>query len=206
VPAKPPPRQAPTTASRLSATDWAQAALTAIGEGGLSAVAVEPLAKRLGATKGSFYWHYPNRQALIDAALQTWESEHTEAVIAAISTHEDPAEQLRALLVLVVDYSRNDTVEVALLASAQNPEVASIIARVTRRRIDYVADLYTRMGDTPSRARRRATLAVSVYLGHTQLAHVSTALVPDGDEWRLYLDELVDTLTLPNPGVRIQES
>ncbi|ORM34089.1 TetR/AcrR family transcriptional regulator [Williamsia sp. 1135] len=195
MPAKPPPRATPATATRLSAADWAQAALTVIGESGLSAVAVEPLAKRLGTTKGSFYWHYPNRQALVDAALQSWEAEHTEAVIAAIRAHEDPAEQLRALLVLVVDYSRNDKIEVALLASARNPQVANIIQRVTRRRIDYVAELYTLMGDEPARARRWATLAVSVYLGHTQLAHVSTDLVPTGAEWQAYLDELIETLT-----------
>ena len=41
--------------SRLSATDWAQGALAMIAEQGVSAVAVEPLARRLGVTKGSFY-------------------------------------------------------------------------------------------------------------------------------------------------------
>lgn len=193
VAAKPPERES----SRLSAADWARAALTAIGEGGLSAVAVEPLAKRLGATKGSFYWHYPNRQALVDAALQAWEAEHTEAVITAIKTHEDPAEQLRALLVLVVDHSRNDTIEVALLAGAHDPTVAGVIQRVTRRRIDYVAELYVQMGSDPAHARRRATLAVVVYLGHTQLAHVSTDLMPAGGQWQQYLDELVETLIEP---------
>ena len=47
--------------ARLSAEDWAVAALDVIAESGLAAVAVEPLAKRLGVTKGSFYWHFPSR-------------------------------------------------------------------------------------------------------------------------------------------------
>src|SRR3546814_8458026 len=50
---------------RLSAEDWAQAALDLIAEQGVSAVAVEPLARRLGVTKGSFYWHFPSREALL---------------------------------------------------------------------------------------------------------------------------------------------
>ena len=55
--------------SRLSADDWALAALDVIAEQGLAAVAVEPLARRLGVTKGSFYWHFPSREALLVAAL-----------------------------------------------------------------------------------------------------------------------------------------
>ncbi|MBP8098362.1 MAG: helix-turn-helix transcriptional regulator, partial [Arenimonas sp.] len=55
---------------RLSAEDWARAALDVIAEQGLAAVAVEPLARRLGVTKGSFYWHFPSREALLVAALQ----------------------------------------------------------------------------------------------------------------------------------------
>src|SRR5690606_7033358 len=70
------PANPPATSSRgarLSAADWAQAALDVIAEQGVSAVAVEPLARRLGVTKGSFYWHFPSRDALLQAALERWE-------------------------------------------------------------------------------------------------------------------------------------
>src|SRR5215208_5411903 len=82
---------------RLSADDWAQAALVALGEGGLSAVAIERLATQLGTTKGSFYWHFPNRRALIDAALARWEQRRTEAVIAGMESEPDPRQRLRRL-------------------------------------------------------------------------------------------------------------
>ena len=65
---------------RLSAEDWARAALDVIAEQGLAAVAVEPLARRLGVTKGSFYWHFPSREALLVAALQRWEKTEQETV------------------------------------------------------------------------------------------------------------------------------
>src|SRR3546814_18257468 len=55
-----PAAEKPERKGRLSAEDWAQAALDLIAEHGVAAVAVEPLARRLGVTKGSFYWHFPS--------------------------------------------------------------------------------------------------------------------------------------------------
>lgn len=187
---------------RFSADDWAQAALSAIGEGGLAAVAVEPLATRLGTTKGSFYWHFPSRRALIAAALRLWEERHTEAVIAELETEPDPAERLRALFRLVIGLSREDRIEVALLATAEDPLVAPVIQRATERRVSYVASLYEMLGLPETEARRRALLAVSVYVGHVQLAHAAPNTLPaEADPWRRHVDQLADAI-LPTPGER----
>ena len=59
--------------SKLSAGDWEQQALELIAEKGIRAVAVESLARRMGVTKGSFYWHFPNRDALLEQSLLRWE-------------------------------------------------------------------------------------------------------------------------------------
>src|SRR6516164_3967469 len=84
--------------TRLSRHDWVDAALEAIADGGLAGVAVVPLAERLGATKGSFYWHFPSREALIETALAAWEQTTTSAVIAEIdAASQDPRQQLRLL-------------------------------------------------------------------------------------------------------------
>ncbi len=114
----------------LTAADWAEAALDALARGGLSAVAVEPLAKELGATKGSFYWHFADRQALLQATLELWERRDTDRVIAAIDETQEVETRLRGLLRLafssVRDGSDNGagTVELALQASAAHPLVA----------------------------------------------------------------------------------
>ena len=76
--------------SRLSAEDWALAALDVIAEQGLAAVAVEPLARRLGVTKGSFYWHFPSREALLVAALERWEKTEQETVFGQLEAVSDP--------------------------------------------------------------------------------------------------------------------
>jgi AcrR family transcriptional regulator len=58
--------------STLSAADWEQEALRVIADEGIGAVAVEPLARRMGITKGSFYWHFSSRESLLEQALLGW--------------------------------------------------------------------------------------------------------------------------------------
>src|SRR6266699_616553 len=66
-------RVRPRERKTLTRADWTGAALDALARDGLRAVAVEPLAERLGATKGSFYWHFRDRNALLEAAVAQWE-------------------------------------------------------------------------------------------------------------------------------------
>ena len=66
--------------SRLDASAWIEAALEALADGGVEAVRVEPLAKALDVTKGSFYWHFADRRALIDAMLTSWSDGRIAAI------------------------------------------------------------------------------------------------------------------------------
>src|SRR3954469_7997869 len=86
---------------RLSAEAWAQAALDVIAEQGVAAVAVEPLARRLGVTKGSFYWHFPSRESLLVAALERWEKTEQEAIFGQLEQIADPRQRLRQLFDVV---------------------------------------------------------------------------------------------------------
>jgi AcrR family transcriptional regulator len=165
---------------RLSADDWAEAALVALGEGGLSAVAIERLATQLGSTKGSFYWHFPNRRALIDAALSRWEQQRTDAVIAHMDREPDPRQRLRWLFAEAVKEAPAERTELPLLGNAHDPVVAPVLQRVTRRRIDYMAGLFEQLGLRPADAQRRALLAYTVYLGVVQLAHATPGVLPAG--------------------------
>lgn len=82
----------------LTRADWIEAALEALATQGLPAVAVEPLARRLGTTKGSFYWHFSDRSDLIGATLQHWEQRDTDDLISRIEEIEDPRARLASLL------------------------------------------------------------------------------------------------------------
>ncbi|MBB5786529.1 AcrR family transcriptional regulator [Jiangella mangrovi] len=185
------------TRRRLTRDDWADAALAAIAEGGLAAVAVEPLAVGLGTTKGSFYWHFANRDALLDAALARWEERTTTDVIGEITALPDePAGRLRRLVTRVVAIAERDPVGPALLASAADPRVAAALDRVTRARVGLIVTLFEGMGFAPDAAHRRALLAYSAYLGHAELAHSTPGVLPaDPEQRQAYLDDVLTALT-----------
>jgi len=182
---------------RLTRDDWITAALGAIADGGLAAVGVEPLAVRLGATKGSFYWHFENRDALLGAAIRRWEKETTTDVIAEITAaHDAPASQFRRLVVGVIEHAERDRVGPALLASAAHPVVAPALERVTAARLNLITTVLRRLGFPAAEARRRALLVYSAYLGHGQLIHSTPGVLPATRAGRrAYLNDAVRALT-----------
>jgi AcrR family transcriptional regulator len=138
-------------------------------------VAVEPIAARLGATKGSFYWHFKDRESLVRAALDLWEEQQTDGVIGGLASLEGPAERLDALidLVLTSPGHAEDPV-VGLLRDVHHPAVAAALERVTRRRVEYIATQVTELGMPQAEAVRRSAVAYAAYVGWWQLR----ALVP----------------------------
>ena len=158
---------------------------------------VEPLAARLGATKGSFYWHFENRDALLEAAIRRWEKETTTDVATEITTaHDAPASQFRRLVASVIERAEQDRVGPALLASAAHPAVAPALERVTAARLNLIVTVLRRLGFPPAEARRRALLAYSAYLGHGQLAHSTPRVLPATTAGRrAYLNDAIHALT-----------
>ena len=163
----------------LSPDDWAKAALAAIAGGGVDAVAVEPIAAELGATKGSFYWHFTNRDALIQAALDRWERERTDAVIDDLTREPDPARRLRKVLATAFERGPADRAEVALLANPGHPAAVRAVRRVAERRIAYISRQLEALGWDPAGALDRAVLMYYVYTGYLQMAHVAPQFITD---------------------------
>ncbi len=182
--------------SRLSREDWAQSALEAIAEGGVSAVSVERLATRLGATKGSFYWHFSAREQLIEAALDRWEQRSTLDVIAEVEAKGGTAEErLRRLFVRVFDPSTLTGADVSLLSHMDEPVIAAALERVTAARLRYITGLMRGCGLPAAAARRRAVFAYSAFIGHLHLKRSSPDLIRGavGSVSR-YADEVIETL------------
>jgi AcrR family transcriptional regulator len=157
---------------RLSREDWIAAALDAIAQGGLAAVAVEPLAARLAVTKGSFYSHFSTRDELINAALQSWEHSHGQAELDRFAAIDDPAERLQALLLAAVTFSQGSglSVHVGLLGELADERAAGVLARVNESRIRLLTRTYGQLGFSRPRAGDRARLAYAAYLGLLQMA------------------------------------
>jgi AcrR family transcriptional regulator len=164
----------------LTPDDWAGAALAAIARGGIDAVAVETVAAELGATKGSFYWHFKNRDALIQAALDKWEQRRTEAVIEEFERESDPAIRLKKILEAGFESGRADRAEIALLANPEHPAAVRAVRRVAERRITYIAEQLEKLGWDSTDALDRAVVMYYVYVGYLQMAHVTPQLIDDG--------------------------
>ena len=178
---------------RLQASDWEDAALAAVAAHGLSGLAVEALARKLGVTKGSFYWHFESRDALLQAALERWEQRGTEEIIKTLEGLEGGRARLERLFSDAMTGS-GGTLYRALSSSA-HPLVAKVMARVAARRIEFVASCYRQLGYPKVRAHHAALLAVAAYLGLLQLALDAPTELPR--DTRAYVRHVIDTLLPP---------
>jgi AcrR family transcriptional regulator len=181
------------TSRSLSRADWVEAAMNAIVEGGVGAVVVEPLAVRLGATKGSFYHHFLNREALVVAALEDWERSQTEAVIDRLQLIPDPDQRLRAVLAEAFADRAGGIRDAALLAAATHPLVNPVVRRVTERRLRYFTEMYVQLGFSRPAARRRAKMLYLSYIGLFDLLRLGLADMGDA-ELRAHAHEVLSTL------------
>jgi AcrR family transcriptional regulator len=180
--------------ARLSAEDWALAALDLIAESGVSAVAVEPLAKRLGVTKGSFYWHFPSRDALLVAALERWEVMEQEAVFGKLEAISDPRARLRDLFLLVAHELKPHIIYSELLKALDHPAVQPVLSRVSQRRLDYLTASFRQAGLTRVEAQHRARLTYAAYVGFLQLSLQLAQPRLHHDEFEAYVGHVMATL------------
>jgi AcrR family transcriptional regulator len=166
-----------TKASNLDRERWEDAALEALERGGLAAVAVEPLARRLGVTKGSFYWHFKGRPDLIAATVARWELLHVDAPLDRLAQVEDPRRRLLALLTTAG--SKPPSIFIRLLDAVDEPVVRAAVHRAAERRVDFMAKAFRELGLTRARARRQALLAYSTYVGRAHLARDAPDVLGD---------------------------
>ncbi len=179
---------------KLTREDWAQAAFRAMAEGGTPAVAVEALAAGLGATKGSFYWHFRDRAELLDAALEIYEREDTDAVITALDNVPAPLDRMRLLFAFTHSETARLGIEAVMLAEAGHHQVGPVLRRITTRRVRYMVDTLVTLGLPTDEAEHRALLAYQAWIGFVQLRAAVPEIMPTGADEQAYLQHIVATL------------
>ncbi len=180
--------------SRLSAADWEIAALDLLAEQGVAAVAVEPLARRLGVTKGSFYWHFASRDELLEATLRRWEEADADTLTGQVDRIADPRERLVELFRRTSREMRSHVIYSALLKALDHPAVRPVMQRLSQRRIQYLALAFKALGLNRRDALDRARLAYSAYAGFLQLSLQLRTPRLDAEEFDAYVQHVVDTL------------
>ncbi|WP_419551452.1 TetR/AcrR family transcriptional regulator [Candidatus Poriferisodalis sp.] len=190
---------------RLSADDWVAAALKTLITDGIGAVKVLPLAKKLGVTRGSFYWHFENHEALLDRLLEVWEETNSGTIIAAATREGGIIERYIALMrcwlsmerfdphleVAVRHWGRSNTDLWERLREADQRRVEALMAMLAPEVPDSTMALhrartmyYLQMGwyelevDVPMDARiESCTYYFEIYVGRAPTTQERTAIL-----------------------------
>lgn len=180
--------------------DWEQAALDAIAAGGLRSLAVPELARTLGVTKGSFYWHFASLDALVEASLSRWEA-MDNAAVQELDSIADPRARLRAAFTEARESVQAHALYVALSGS-DDSRVSAALRRISQRRLGFLVAAYEELGYAQSEAHDRAMLAYLAYIG---LMHVGKPDFPrllTADAMESFMAHAVKTLIPPKEAMR----
>ncbi len=143
---------------------------------GIGGVRVLTLARNLRVSRGSFYWHFEDRQDLLDGILEWWDREMTDVVIDRASAARGGAKKrllLTAENVVANGLSQYDS---AIRSWAEgDKKAAKVLRRVTRKRLGYIASLFEEAGFPPGEARARGEL-LAIYLMGEAAIHVEESL------------------------------
>lgn len=154
---------------RTTKAAWIEEGLRALAAGGPEAVRVETVAASLHVTKGGFYHHFRDRQALLDAMLDTWEETLVDRAIESsdrgggdgrtrlrrLFSAANASEDLLALELSVRDWAR------------RNPGVAERVRRVDSRRLAYLRPLFAEFCDDPADVEGRCLLVLTLFVGES---------------------------------------
>ena len=154
---------APTRTPRSS---WIDAGLRALAAGGPDAVRIEPLAQELGVTRGGFYWHFEDRQALLEEMLDTWELRSTDEVLERVEREGgDPRAKVRRAGMLT--FSRELLpIDLAIRDWARRDRaVARRLRRVDNRRMEYMRSLFGAFCPDEDEVEARCMVAFSLFIG-----------------------------------------
>lgn len=179
-------------APRLSAAAWTAGALDLLSSGGLGALTINRLCDHLGVTRGSFYWHFADLDALKEAVTDHWCTE-TRSAIDALAHLEQlpPLDRLRAMTLRLIE-DRSASVERGLRDWARtDARVAAVVADADLFVFTTVQGSLRQLGHPAEQARMRAGLLVYAGIG---FAHGHAALpVPTAAE----VEHLLELMALP---------
>lgn len=153
--------------TKAGEADWIRAGLSLLGRAGIDAVRVEPLAERLGVTKGSFYWHFRDRDALHAAMLERWRADTTKTAIELVEAESaNTRDRLTRLIALATKNTWVARLDIAIRAWAKtDARAAAAVAAIDRVRMDYIATLLHDLGIAPHVARLRARILYLALIG-----------------------------------------
>ena len=158
--------------NQLSKQDWIEHGLAQLAKQGADVIKAELLAKSLGVSRGSFYWHFKNISDYRRALLNHWRRATTLDTIRSID-QTTPANQ-RFERLLITAFQDNNPIERAVRGWAlREPMVAKVVNGVDAERLDYLESTLRSSGVQARHAKVRAQLSYWAYLGRLMLLEES---------------------------------
>ncbi|MBR1123354.1 TetR/AcrR family transcriptional regulator [Bradyrhizobium lablabi] len=149
---------------QLSAGDWLDQGLKVLAQRGFTALKADPLAKAMGVSRGSFYWHFTDIGAFHAAILKRWREVAAEQVIAGLeaASGENPMS-----LLLTSALRNRQALEKAVRSWATvDAKARSAVQAIDRRRLDYLEHMLRQSGVSADIAAARAQILYWAFLGH----------------------------------------
>jgi AcrR family transcriptional regulator len=174
----------------LQPDDWINAAFKRLSSEGVESVRIEALARDLGASKGSFYWHFRDREDLLDKVLDRWQEEDNRW-LEAIASDEATATRWAKFVDRCEDASRS-RLEVSMRAWARQDErVANRVAAVEKQKAQFIAGVLREVGFAEDTAESWSALVLLVCLGWLDRASRDKEFQSTGLSLGEFLSDLV---------------
>lgn len=166
--------------SSLTPDHWVESAIVLLTDQGIDSVRVDVLAKILGVTRGSFYWHFKDRDDLLKSVLNAWRNAATEQIIQRFEIkHADPRALIKELISLPFrgrSAERAARIELAIRGWARrDPMARQAVDEVDERRISYHAQCFSALGFPIAEARARAFALYAYEVAESILSNQGTA-------------------------------
>jgi AcrR family transcriptional regulator len=161
---------------QLDPDRWVEAAIDVLARDGIAGLRVEVLAKRCGVTKGSFYWHFKDRQALLDAVLAFWKEGRIRDIEKVTSVAPGKERDQLHYAIEVYGASRNRkgmAIELAIRDWARHDaQAATVVESVDLYRLECTRKLFVAAGMSDAEAKSRSLLLYACVFG-LSLMHYS---------------------------------
>ncbi len=151
---------------RLLKTNWLAAGMEMLGARGPGAIRIDAMCEQLGVTKGSFYWHFADREEFLGGLLEYWEYNATQAIIERVEARGGtPRERILSLLQEGMSEEINFSAELAIRHWARNDRIAAdAVKRVDKQRISYLEGILAEIGLEAESATTKAIFLYSLNL------------------------------------------
>ncbi|MEL6515988.1 MAG: TetR/AcrR family transcriptional regulator [Pseudomonadota bacterium] len=152
----------------LTSEDWLNLALVELKDHGYNALKAQPLAKKLGVTRGSFYYHFESLETFHAAVIGHWSQNTSGQIAQAAQEVSDPRAALDDLLQKTL--CSGEVLERAIRSwSTVDLAVADAVEQVDEERIGVAEGLLIKAGVEGRTAKARAKLLYWAAIGRLML-------------------------------------